>query len=375
MTVTRVSAAGLLPNGTFPYICYSVRMKWSQKVVTGTVIVFALIGIVFAGVFVAMQFGWLNVRGTIQERNRSLYSALGASRSDAPSADGSAVVLCKIHELANYAPETAKNIYNVYQIKQDQALVTQMLTVAQKRFLNTDLPTTFASCSRALVPDTTPLAQTAYAWADSQEWSVIRSAFIRDQDMIRQAAKDAGISPRMLLGGIIGEQFRFFTNSRDSFKYYFEPLKILASLSKFSYGIAGLKPETAKRIDEQLKNPASVFYLGKDMENVITYPDPLTIDTTRFDRITDTKNTYYSYLYAGLFMRQVTAQWAKEGYDISNRPEVLSTLYNLGFNRSIPKADPGAGGAPITVNGTEYNFGQLGYEFYYSGELSQEFPY
>ena len=29
----------------------------------------------------------------------------------------------------------------------------------------------------------------------------------------------------------------------------------------------------------------------------------------------------------------------------------------------------------ITVNGVEYNFGQLGYEFYYSGELSQEFPY
>ena len=111
------------------------------------------------------------------------------------------------------------------------------------------------------------------------------------------------------------------------------------------------------------------------MEQVITYPEGANEDTVRFDRITDTKNTYYPYLYAGLFMRQVTEQWKKSGYDIAHRPEVLSTLYNLGFNRSIPKPEPGAGGAPITVNGVEYNFGQLGYEFYYSGELSQEFPY
>ena len=98
-------------------------------------------------------------------------------------------------------------------------------------------------------------------------------------------------------------------------------------------------------------------------------------DKVRFERITDTKNTYYSYLYAGLFMRQVITQWQASGFDISNRPEVLATLYNLGFNRSIPKEKPGAGGAPITINGVEYNFGTLAYQFYYSGELMQEFPY
>ena len=38
-------------------------------------IVFAVIGIIFSGVFVAMQFGWLNVRGTIRERNNSITSA------------------------------------------------------------------------------------------------------------------------------------------------------------------------------------------------------------------------------------------------------------------------------------------------------------
>lgn len=352
-----------------------------KKGVIITVLIFAGIGMVFSGVFVAMQFGWLNVRGTNAERNQSLRQSLVASAINTAGAEGSqasmnqAVTLCKIHSLANQAPETARNIYTVYQTKRDSELVQQMLIVAQRRFLNTDLPGQFASCANAIIPNTSPLAQSAFAWAESDEWTVIRSAFIRDQDIIRKAAADAGISPRLLLGGILGEQFRFFTNSRDTFKSYFEPLKILATLSKFSYGIAGLKPDTAKRIEENLKNPNSVFYLGKEMESVITYPEGADEETTRFNRITDTKDTYYPYLYAGLFMRQVIEQWNRSGYDISNRPEVLSTLYNLGFNRSIPKADPSAGGAPITVNGVEYNFGQLGYEFYYSGELSQEFPY
>jgi hypothetical protein len=286
-----------------------------------------------------------------------------------------AVVLCKVHALANYAPETAKHIETVYETTQNLPLVNQMFATAQMRFSDTGLFSDLTNCSRVSVPDMTPIVQTAYAWADSDEWQVLKSAFIRDQDTIRQAAHDAGISPRLLLGGIIGEQFRFFTSTRDSFKSYFEPLKILASLSKFSYGIAGLKPETVVRIEENLKNKNSVFYLGSDMENIITYPTGADVTQMQFDRITDTKNPYYSYLYPGLFMREVIAQWKAAGFDISNRPDVLSTLYNLGFNRSVPKAEPAAGGAPITVNGVQYNFGQLGYEFYYSGELLQEFPY
>lgn len=351
-----------------------------KKITTIVILVFALVGMVFFGVFVAMQFGWLNVRGTISERNASLERSVGTVLTRGAAASeiqqmNQAVLLCKIHALANVAPETARNIYTSYQATQNKELAHQMLTVAQKRFLDTALPNQFASCANAIIPDVTPLARSAFAWADSDEWQVIRSAFIRDQDIIRQAAADAGISPRLLLGGILGEQFRFFTNSRDTFKSYFEPLKILAALSQFSYGIAGLKPETALLIENHLQNPSSVFYLGKEMETVITYPEGANKDQVRFERITDTKNTYYSYLYPGLFMRQVIQQWAQAGYDISNRPEVLSTLYNLGFNRSQPKADPAAGGAPITVNGALYNFGQLGYEFYYSGELVQEFPY
>jgi hypothetical protein len=341
------------------------------------IILFAIVGVVFTGVFVAMQFGLLNVRGSISERNNS-FKNLSFLKKPTPLTDSSRpVLLCEIHALSTRAPETAQHIYVTLQTNDNASLVKSMISFANRRFMNdAAFVKNIQECQQVTEYDILqPLNRTAYAWADSAEWNVIKAAFIRDQDYITQAAKDAGISPRTLLGGVIGEQFRFFTNSRESFKRYFEPLKILASLSKFSFGIAGLKPETVKRIDENLKNPNSPFYLGSNMENIVTYPAGSDQDTVRFERITDTKETYYSYLYVGLFMRQVTAQWQKSGVDIANDPGVLATLYNLGFNRSIPKTDPKPGGAPITVNNENYTFGDIANEFYYSGELVDEFPY
>ena len=49
--------------------------NFMRKLFEIAIIVFALIGLAFAGVFVAMQFGWLNVRGTISERNKSIVGA------------------------------------------------------------------------------------------------------------------------------------------------------------------------------------------------------------------------------------------------------------------------------------------------------------
>jgi hypothetical protein len=337
-------------------------------------VAFAIIGLVFAGVFAAMRLGLTNVRGTILERNTYF---LG----DAPNVENinnentEVTVLCKIHALADYAPDTARKIEIAYQKTGNMPLVDRMFENASIRFAHTKLASDFSGCALATVPDKTPIAHTAYLWADSAEWEVLKSVFIRDQDIIKKAASDAGISPRLLLGGVIGEQLRFFSNRREAFKSYFEPLKVLATLSSFSYGIAGLKPETVARIDENLKNQASVFYLGPDMENIITYPEGVDNEKIRFERITDIKNTYYSYLYVGLFMRQVTAQWRASGYEISNLPGILSTLYNLGFNRSVPKENPSPGGAVVAVNGQAYSFGELGEQFYYSGELMQEFPY
>lgn len=271
-----------------------------KKIITGIIIIFAIIGVIFTGVFVAMQFNLLNVRGSVKERN---------------------------------------------------SLFPKSETVPSVPLVNNE------------------------PWAKSPDWGIMKVAFTRDADTIRRAARDADIDPRILLGGIIGEQFRFFSNySRETFKNYFEPLKILASLSKFSYGIAGLKPETVADIDKNLTNPDSVFYLGKQMEQVITYPENSDRTAVRFARITDTKDSYYSYLYVGLYMKQIIAQWERAGYDISDRAGILATLYNLGFHYSKPNANPQIGGAPVMVGGKQYSFGALAEAFYNSDELIDIFP-
>ena len=73
-------------------------------------------------------------------------------------------------------------------------------------------------------------------------------------------------------------------------------------------------------------------------------------------------------------MRQIMSQWEKAGFYIGNRPEILATLYNLGFYYSVPKENPMAGGAVITINNKDYTFGDIAYEFYYGGDLSDIFP-
>lgn len=287
-----------------------MNKKVFKKIFQYLLYIFALIGFVFFFIYFAIQFGWLNVRGSASQRN----SYFKISKGD--------------------------NI-SIQELKDDPLCV----------------------------PSTT------CAWASSDEWALMKEVFTRDQEIIKRAAHDAGVEPRILLGGVIGEQFRFFGNRRESFKQYFEPLKILASLSNTSYGIAGLKPKTLVQIEDHMKDSKSPYYMGKDMENFFIYDEGADVAKVQFERITDVKNPYYSYLYAGLYMKQIQNQWAKSGYDITRHPEVTGTLYNLGFYYSIPKADPQSGGSVVTVNGQDYNFGDLAYEFYYSGELADVFPF
>jgi hypothetical protein len=266
---------------------------------------FATIGFVFTFVFIAMQFGWLNVKGSVSERNS--YFKIDKTK------------------LKNNVDQSSTQI-------------------------------------------------SEYGWANTDEWKLMKEVFTRDQDIINRAALYANISPRLIISGVIGEQFRFFGNRRESFKSYFEPLKILASLTNTSYGIAGIKPKTAGLIEANLKNKNSKYYLGPNMENVLDYKEGTDVEAERMIRITNSKDPYYSYLYVGLYMRQIIAEWGKAGYDISTNAGVLSTLYNLGFYYSIPKDNPAIGGAVITINSMDYTFGDIGHEFYYSNELSDIFP-
>jgi hypothetical protein len=136
----------------------------------------------------------------------------------------------------------------------------------------------------------------------------------------------------------------------------------------------GMKEDTAILVEKNLEDASSPFYLGPRYEKVLAFPRGEETKTLRFIRMTDQYNHYWSYLYAGLYLRQIEEQWQREGYPLRGDVGILSTLYNIGFERSVPKADPKVGGAAIEIAGKTYSFGGLAEDFYDSPLLTDIFP-
>lgn len=277
------------------------KLKVLKFIFTIFLYVFAVIGFVFTGVFIAMQLHLTDVKGSIDSRNE------------------------------------------------------------------------YFNKVRDEITRTTQATNIQYDWTTTSDWDVLKNGLIKDKEPILEASRVSGVPARMIAAVVIPEQFRFFSSNRESFKRYFEPLKLLGNGTKFSFGVAGIKTGTAMQIEENLKDKNSVYYIEADHENDLNFTtsDP---DTERMDRLTDSHNHYFSYLYSGLFINQISNQWKNAGYSIDNRPEVISTLFNLGFSHSQPKANPEVGGAEIVINGRSYTFGGIAYEFYYSNELVDIFP-
>jgi hypothetical protein len=217
------------------------------------------------------------------------------------------------------------------------------------------------------------IASVSPTWKDSEEWQTLKTAIIRDATTIYKVSYEAEIDPRLIVSILVPEQLRLFHSEREIFKKIFAPLKILGNQSQFSWGIMGIKQETAKMIEEYLKDSTSPFYLGQKYEDVLNF-ETENVSEERFARITNEKDHYYGYLYGAIYLREIMNQWLKAGFDISHKPEILGTLYNIGFINSKPNKNPQIGGAEINLGGKTYSFGGLAGEFYYSNELVDLFP-
>lgn len=210
-------------------------------------------------------------------------------------------------------------------------------------------------------------------WDKTQEWAVLNSALNKDSGTINEVSNQTGIPSRMIVAAVVPEQLRYFTSNRESFKKYFEPLEILSSLTKFSLGVSGIKQQTANSIEQYANDPTSEFYPGPEVASLIAYQPGDNHDSVQYNRLTSSDH-YYSYLYTAIFIKEIEAQWAKAGYDVTQRPDVIVTLFNVGFGSSHPNAAPRIAGSVITIGGQEYSFGQLGVLFYQSNDLLDIFP-
>ncbi len=345
--------------------------------------------------FLAVKFNLTKTAGNVDE-NTGLYNSLADNLitykniSSLPvSRDiqdlNDAKVYCQLSVLADYADYNAATILKTYQQNKSYELAQKMILAVKLRVNDQNhLEDRLVVCSQEEELDIdinqlniqlqNPKQPSVFTWQNEEPWQIIRQAVIKDKDVLNKVGAELKISPRLILSVAIVEQLRLYYTQRELFEKVFKPLKILASANKMAWGVMSIKEAAAIKTEQNLKDESSSFYLGEEYKNILDFKtDNPTKE--RYDRLTDEKNHYYSYLYGGLIIKQVIAQWRVAGYDISDRPEILATLFNIGIQNSKPKSEPLVGGSKITIGDNNYVFGSLAYEFFYSGDLMSDFSY
>ena len=359
---------------------FKQRPVW-RKVCDILLVLFALAGAAIIGAWGLYQLGVTNNRGAVDKNYRYLMSVSemenlkNAKLTQAQIDEQWALQYGRLAALARFYPENARLMLRAAQYSDDPLVVNRMVAAAQIYMEENDSIDALAE-RIANVLGTVPQQQrqNLIPWMAEPAWAALKEAILRDSALINEAGRLTGVEPRMIVGCLIGEQIRLFNSKREMFKKYLGPVKVLSVQSQFSYGVNGIKDFTAEAVEQHLQDPSSEFYMGKAYEHLLDFE---TDDhaTERYNRLVDYRNHLYSYIYTGCILHQTMLQWRRAGYDISDRPDVLFTLFNVGFSQSVPKPDPVPGGSHIEVGDRMYTFGGIGFDFYYSGELADAFPF
>ena len=356
------------------------RPVW-RKVCDILLVLFALAGAAIIGAWGLYQLGVTKNRGAVDKNYRYLMSvsemkSLKDANFNQEIIDAQwAEQTGRLAALARFYPANARLIMQAAAVSGDPSLIERMVAAASVYMEENDTLQRLAdNIGNQLL--TVPQQQNANVipWMATPEWEALKVAIIHDSALIRQAGRLTGVEPRLIVGCLIGEQIRLFNSKREMYKKYLGPVKVLSVQSQFSYGVNGIKDFTAEAVEEHLRDPQSEYYMGPAFEHLLDFETDNHAEE-RYRRLVDYGNHLYSYIYTGCILHQTMLQWRRAGYDISDRPDLLFTLFNVGFSQSVPKPDPMPGGSHITVGDREYTFGAIGFDFYYSGELATVFPF
>ena len=343
--------------------------------------IFALIGLGLTVGFFAVKFHLTNDPGVVDLNDR-YFQEIKNKYSQSPDGDNSkpniseAKLLHNLSVLSKYYPTNAYYIQNAYFESRNLKEAQQMLE-AVDMYMHQNAEYQKEISDFAENDDSKQLrinAKSVFEWMNIPEWQDFKLAVAKDKPLIDSVAEVTGVESRLIVSLLVGEQIRLFNSSREAYKKWIGPLKILSVETTFSLGVTGIKVQTAQTIEKNLKDSTSIFYLGKKYEGLLDFHTNNPAQE-RYNRLTSYKNHFYSYLYAALNVKQINTQWKKSGFPVSERPEILATLYNIGYDASIPKENPAVGGSGINIKGKTYSFGAVAYEFYYSGELFDLFPF
>ncbi len=341
------------------WLDFKQRPLW-RKILDVALVLFAAAGAAILGAWALYQLGVTNNNGAVDKNYR--YMVATADLAATGRADETVDLPSQLQRLAVVAerhPVNARLMLDAIATCDDPLLLDRMLSALA---IYTD------------EADTAARHVNAIPWMAGPEWAALKEAIVHDSALIAEAGRLTGVEPRLIVGCLIGEQIRLFNSKREMFKKYLGPVKVLSVQSQFSYGVNGIKDFTAKAVEDHLQDPTSEFYMGPAYEHLLDF-ETADHETERYNRLVDYRNHLYSYIYTGCILHQTMLQWRRAGYDISDRPDLLFTLFNLGFSQSHPKPDPMPGGSTISVGERDYTFGAIGFDFYYSGELVRAFPY
>jgi len=358
-----------------------VLRNWLKYFSVGFIVVFALIGLFLTTAFFAVKLHVTDDPGAVDYNDRyfqELKDKYGQSKTNDSSAvnNREATFFHNVLVLNKYYPENSLYILNAYLKCRNLAEAERMvgavnLYMQDNKGYNSEISEFDIKNAK---DSTKRNSGSVFEWMNISEWGDFKLAVAKDKPLIDSVANLTDVEPRLIVAVLVGEQIRLFNSEREAYKKWIGPLKILSVESTFSLGVTGIKVPTAQMIEKNLKDRQSVFYLGEKYEHLLDFQTN-NLEDERFKRLTSFKNHFYSYLYAALNIKQMKMQWERAGFPIGDRPEILATLYNIGFEVSIPKENPVVGGSTVMIHRKPYSFGAIAYEYYYSGELYDLFPF
>ncbi|MCQ2283630.1 MAG: hypothetical protein MJZ57_01870 [Bacteroidales bacterium] len=344
------------------------------------IFLFALAGAAIIGAWGIYQLGFTNNKGGVDENNRYLadYQSQTNVKDSNKVFEENIKNYLNLVALSKIYPTNAHLILDAGRFNERPDGINQMIYAANMYLQEDEKGQKYQKMVKELQDvvakySTDSNNANLIPWMNEPAWAALKVAIVKDKAVIEEAARLTGVEPRLIVGCLVGEQIRLFNSKREMYKQYLGPVKVLSVQSQFSLGVNGIKDFTAMQVERNLKDSTSEFYMGKQYEHILDFKtaDPA---SERVNRLVDYHNHLYSYIYTGCILHQTMMQWKRAGFDISNRPDILFTLFNLGFVASKPSDHPQCGGSHITVNDRIYTFGVIGNDFYFSGELAKEFP-
>lgn len=361
------------------------KRRWLRITYFSFLHVLAAMALFLIGTALAVKFKWTNDSGNV-DLNSRYFDKMAGKYNQGFATDSLSIakherqLYQNVGLLSKYYPHNAKVILETYYDTGDITIALRMLDAANLKMKDNK---SYQSELRKIEAKLNEQTLSVYPWANYREWKEFCAVVKADKKAIDSVSQITGVESRLIVMCLVGEQIRMFNSSREQFKKYVVPFNRLILTTNRGYGVTGILQNTALKIESNLYDKKSAFYPGEYFQQCLNLKDSfpeLVVDTIEahkhktIQRLMKGGDHFYSYLYTAFFLREFQAHWEREGFTLAYRPEILGTLYNLGFQKSKPKKNPSVGGSTFNVGDKEYTFGGLCYEFYYSGELQDLFP-